>query len=113
MRLSRTGARMSETPRRARGTRLILALGLTWLPVAELSARAATFNVDRTDDVIASDCSDAVPNDCSLRGAIIAANAHQGADVINVPANVPAGSYTLVIAGRCEYAAATGDLDIT
>ena len=33
-----------------------------------------TFDVDRTDDVAASACTVA-PNDCSLRGAIIAANA--------------------------------------
>lgn len=86
-----------------------LLLGLTWLLVAGMPVGATTFNVDRTDDVIASGCNDGVPNDCSLRGAIIAANAGGGADIINLPA----GTYVLAIMGRCEDAAATGDLDIT
>ena len=64
---------------------------------------ATTFNVDRTDDVIASGCNDGVPNDCSLRGAIIAANGSPGGDIINLPAG------TYVLTGlRCEDAAATG-----
>ena len=45
----------------------------------------------------------------SLRQAIIDANAHPGADTISLPA----GTYTLVIQGRGEDAAATGDLDIS
>jgi hypothetical protein len=70
----------------------------------------ATFTVDRADDVVtATDCDDATPNDCSLRGAIIKANATLGADTINVPA----GIYTLTIPGVGENAAARGDLDIT
>ena len=35
-------------------------------------AAADTFAVDRTDDAVVSDCTPA-PNDCSLRGAITAA----------------------------------------
>ena len=46
--------------------------------------------------------------DCSLREAIIAANANAGADTITLPA----GTYTLSIAGTGENDAATGDLDI-
>src|SRR5207237_1013515 len=45
----------------------------------------------------------------SLREAIICANTTPGADTITVPA----GTYTLMIAGTNEDAAATGDLDIT
>jgi uncharacterized repeat protein (TIGR01451 family) len=45
----------------------------------------------------------------SLREAIICANNTPGADTINVPA----GTYTLTIAGTGENAAAMGDLDIT
>ena len=45
----------------------------------------------------------------SLRQAIIDSNAHPGADAIALPA----GTYTLSIAGTGENAAATGDLDIT
>jgi hypothetical protein len=98
-------------------------------------AQAATFTVDRTDDVASAtacvddampsageNCTDGIDNDgdglvdtndpgcdCSLRGAIIKANTTPGADTINVPA----GTYTLTIPGAGENAAGTGDLDIT
>lgn len=55
------------------------------------------------------DCDDATPGDCSLRGAIRKANAASGPDQVDVPA----GTYTLAIAGFGENAAATGDLDVT
>ena len=43
------------------------------------AARAAIFNVDMTtDNASATDCDDATPNDCSLRGAINRANASAG-----------------------------------
>jgi len=49
---------------------------------------AATFVVDRTDDVpSATACSGATPNDWSLRGAIAAANAAAGSTVV-VPARL-------------------------
>ena len=56
-------------------------------------ANAATFNVDRTDDdPLATDCLDAVDDDCSLRGAIAASNGNADpADTINIPA----GNYSL------------------
>lgn len=76
------------------------------------SASAATFVVDRTDDTSAATACTAAANDCSLRGAILAANALGGADVITLPA----GTYTLSVtspAVACENAAASGDLDIT
>lgn len=75
-------------------------------------ARAATIQVDDTADELNSDGS------CSLREAIQAANtdaavdgcaAGSGADVIQVPA----GTYTLAIAGADEDANLTGDLDVT
>ncbi|HSA59636.1 MAG TPA: choice-of-anchor Q domain-containing protein [bacterium] len=75
------------------------------LPAA---ASAATFAVDRTDDNAAATACTAAANDCSLRGAVIAANAAAGDDVITLPA----GTYTLTITGLNEDAAATGDLDI-
>ena len=68
-------------------------------------ASAATFTVTKTADTNDGTC-DA---DCSLREAIVAANAAGGADTIDLPA----GTYTLSIAGAGEDAAATGDLDIT
>lgn len=72
--------------------------------LAPLQAQAAVFNVTKT-----ADTNDGVCNaDCSLREAIVAANALPGPHTINVPA----GTYTLTIAGAGEQDAATGDLDI-
>jgi len=69
-----------------------------------------TFVVNTTLDLISPNaCGNAVAGQCSLREAIIEANAAPGADTITLPA----GTYTLTIAGRNENAAATGDLDIT
>ena len=68
-------------------------------------AYAATFTVTKTADTNDGVCD----GDCSLREAIGAANALAGADTITVPA----GTYTLSIAGTGEDANATGDLDIT
>ena len=68
-------------------------------------ASAATFNVTKTADTADGLC-DA---DCSLREAIIAANALAGADTIVVPA----GTYVLTRVGASEDAGATGDLDVT
>jgi len=75
-------------------------------------AYAATITVNTTMDELNSD------GDCSLREAITAANtdaavdacpAGSGADTITVPA----GTYTLSIAGVDEDDSATGDLDVT
>jgi hypothetical protein len=71
------------------------------------------FDVDRTDDTAAASACTAAPNDCSLRGAIIAANADLSADpsIINLQ---PATTYNLTLANASqENAAATGDLDVT
>ncbi len=68
-------------------------------------AYAATFAVTKTGDSNDGACN----ADCSLREAITAANASAGADTINLPA----GTYTLTIAGTREESNATGDLDIT
>ncbi|HKO97449.1 MAG TPA: choice-of-anchor Q domain-containing protein [Pyrinomonadaceae bacterium] len=70
-------------------------------------------DVDRTDDTAAATACTAAPNDCSLRGAVIAANADLGADpvIINLQA---ATTYNLDLANATqENAAVTGDLDIT
>jgi len=65
--------------------------------------------VDRLDDTaLATACTDQ-PADCSLRGAIIAANGAPGYDIVVVPS----GIFTLTIAGILEDAALTGDLDIS
>ena len=68
-----------------------------------------TFDVDRTDDTVAATACTAAPNDCSLRGAIIAANADASADpsIINLQ---PATTYNLTLANASqENAAVTGD----
>ena len=72
-----------------------------------------TFDVDRTDDTAAATACTVAPNDCSLRGAIIAANTDAGADPVQINLQ-PATTYNLTLANATqENAAATGDLDIT
>ncbi len=71
-----------------------------------------TFNVDSTADTVDANagngsCADG-SGDCTLRAAIMEANALSGHDTINLPS----GTYTLAIGGAGEDAAATGDLDI-
>ena len=72
---------------------------------ASASTAAETFLVTTTADTNDGRC-DA---QCSVREAILAANAHSGADTVRIPA----GIYTLSIPGVNESAGATGDLDIT
>src|SRR3712207_337184 len=70
------------------------------------SAQAATFTATRTDDPVPGPCD---PADCSLREAILAANAGSGGDTVALPP----GHYRLTVAGAAENASATGDLDVT
>jgi uncharacterized repeat protein (TIGR01451 family) len=105
------GKRLSSPDRLlllALGLGLGLALALLWTldggPVP--TARAASFTVTRTDDPAPDGCN---PGDCSLREAIIDANATPGADTISLGP----GAHTLAIAGIDEDLATTGDLDIT
>jgi CSLREA domain-containing protein len=96
--------------------RKLLVLGFVLAALLPFSggqpAYAAAITVTTTDDELNAD------GDCSLREAIQAANtdaavdacpAGSGADTITLPA----GTYTLAIAGAGEDANATGDLDIT
>jgi CSLREA domain-containing protein len=89
-----------------RNTRWTLALGAAALALTTLaaSAGAAVYTVTRTDDTADGTCN----TDCSLREAILAANANHGPDVILLPA----GTYTLSLAGAGEDQGATGDLDL-
>jgi CSLREA domain-containing protein/uncharacterized repeat protein (TIGR02543 family) len=80
---------------------------------ANRPAHAATFTVNSTADAVDTApgngvCADASGH-CTLRAAIMEANALPGADTITLPP----GTYTLTIPGAGEDAAATGDLDIT
>src|SRR5919197_1300453 len=96
----------------ARGLALLLA-GLVLAVVRPPEAHAASFTVDSTADAV-----DAAPGDgacapaggtCTLRAAVQETNALGGTNTINVPA----GTYTLTLAGVDEDAAASGDLDVT
>ena len=73
-------------------------LSLAGLAVTDGAAHASTIAVTVTTDGGAG----------SLRDAITQANTNPGPDIINLPA----GTYTLSIAGANEDANATGDLDI-
>ena len=91
--------------------RALVALAIVGATVSALVAPASpafagqtTFVVTKTADTNDGSCEQ---EDCSLREAIVAANAAGNADV-----EVPAGTYKLSIAGRDEDFAATGDLDI-
>ncbi|HSA59373.1 MAG TPA: choice-of-anchor Q domain-containing protein [bacterium] len=85
----------------------LLGMGFLALMLPAGTVGAATFTVTKiTDDAPDGNC-DA---DCSLREAVIAANASVGVDDEIV---IPAGIYQLTIAGAGEDLAATGDLDIT
>ena len=87
-----------------------ITLSLVWSPG---TTHAATFTVDSTTDTVDAGPGDGVCDDgsgsCTLRAAVMEANALAGADTITMPA----GTYTLTIPGESEDAAATGDLDIT
>lgn len=83
------------------------------VPAASVLAAPKTFTVNTTDDTVDANpgdgaCKDA-SNNCSLRAAIMEANARAQGDTISVPA----GDFLLTIDGGAEDAAATGDLDIT
>jgi CSLREA domain-containing protein len=79
----------------------LLLVGCTPSPVC-----TPVYNVTKTADTNDGVCE---ASDCSLREAIDNANACAGAQTINLPA----GGYTLTLAGTGEDANATGDLDIT
>ena len=85
------------------------------LRLEPLEARCllAVFAVNSVADTIDANPGDGLARDASgqttLRAAIMEANALSGADTINLPA----GTYTLTLAGANEDGGATGDLDIT
>ena len=70
------------------------------------TADAAVYRVTKTDDTDDGACT---ADDCSLREAILAANASPGPDTITLPTGV----YALTLHGAGEDACATGDLDVT
>lgn len=90
--------------------RSLLLTVLVWIGASSVyAAPGATFTVDRTDDNAGATACGAAANGLNLRGAITNANGVAGADTIVIPA----GTYTLSVAGILEDNNATGDLDIT
>ncbi len=78
---------------------LAVLIAVTALATAR-PAHALTIIVDRSDDEPgATACDTAMPNDCSLRGAIIAANGRPDASIISVPG----GTYTLSVPTPCTH----------
>lgn len=91
---------------------LSLLVGLSMALLAPTRALAADFTVNNTGDTVDAApgnglCADA-GNACTLRAAIMEANALAGADTITLPA----GTYTLSRVGSDDNAT-NGDLDVT
>jgi hypothetical protein len=88
---------VEESPLMPWGLALAVLVGLA------AGSHAATLDVDTTaDDPAATACDGAAPDDCSLRGALVAANALAEASTINVPA----GTYVLGQPSSCTLPAA-------
>lgn len=95
---------MTKTRVRLFSFYLLLVLTFFFVSLKSQTASAEPLAVTKQEDTNDGRC-DA---DCSLREAVIEANAHPGTVII-----IPPGTYTLTIAGAGEDLAATGDLDIT
>ena len=86
---------------------LVLVLSLLAVPLAS----AKTVTVDTTvDDASLGACDDATPNDCSLRGAVTAANAaNEHWDIV-----LPSGTYVMRTSTPCAFVSAIfGDTGFT
>ncbi len=88
-----------------------LVLFLVITAVSTTRAQAATFTVDRTDDTNVSVCT-AIANDCSLRGAVEAANSAATDDIINFDASIFATAKTITLSGNVLYIQNKGILNI-
>src|SRR5438552_18685246 len=88
-------------------------VALAALLASDGTLSAASFTVNSTIDAVDANPGDGICDDgggrCTLRAAIMEANALPGADTIVLPA----GTYTLSIPGAGEDVGATGDLDTT
>jgi hypothetical protein len=96
-------------------TRTVLALPLMVLSaIAARPAGAATYVVDRGDDSAAFTACTAAPQDCTLRGAILAANANPGLDEITFDFTSFLGEIVVLTIPRTgDDSPEEGDLDIT
>ena len=99
-------------PKLAIATRPFLALAALTLQLMTSPALAATvFTVDTlADDPAKSTCDPAIPIDCSLRGAVIAAHGLPPAEQVTIL--VPDDHFFLDEDGPGEDAGLTGDLDV-
>ena len=100
--------RLKKLSKRSRTRGLLVGcLAAVALLATASAASAKTYRPTRTDDPAPNGCK---PKDCSLREAVIAANAS------GTPATIllrPGKRYVLTRKGAGENAALTGDLDIT
>lgn len=92
----------------------VVMLGLFMAALQSKASPSTTFTVNSTVDAVDvnpgdGECETAVAGQCTLRAAVMEANALPGTDSIQVPA----GNYLLVLTGENENLSATGDLDIT
>jgi CSLREA domain-containing protein len=101
---------MAVEVRRSRGWSgaVVLALAAMAAVLAPQVAFAKTYTVTRTNDPAPGACQ---ANNCSLREAVLAANAHAGSDKVVLPNHRHA--YELTIPGTGEDGAMDGDLDVT
>lgn len=109
------GVLVSISPRHTQSASTNSSNFLRTLPVTSnlLLPVATMLTVDRTDDIASATACTGAPNDCSLRGAIIAANNDLSGNPVTIILQ-PATTYNLTLANATqENAAATGDLDIT
>jgi hypothetical protein len=96
-------------------TRTVLSLPLMVLSaIAARPAGAATYVVDRGDDSAAFTACTAAAQDCTLRGAILAANANFGLDAITFDITSFLGEIVVLTIPRTgDDSPEEGDLDIT
>jgi hypothetical protein len=87
---------------------LLLAVWVGRFATPIVHASPSIYTVDRTDDVAGATGCTIAASDCSLRGAIINANANAGSTII-----IPAGTYGLTITQSGGNDATTGDLNLT
>lgn len=92
----------------------LILLGLFFTSLQIKASPSATFTVNSTVDAVDANpgnsvCETAVAGQCTLRAAVMEANAFPGKDMIQLPS----GNYLLTLLGEDENSSATGDLDIT
>lgn len=102
--------------RSKRAMSLRFAAALLLLLLHATPAGAATLTVNSTVDAPDASAGDgncaAAGGQCTLRAAVMEANALVAIGTTTNTINVPAGTFTLTLAGKGEDSAATGDLDV-